>query len=88
MFQSKDIKDRMVDALITAFIFAAALSWREALVKLLNTYLPIDDSGALSELIVTTIITVIVLILVYIVIKTDSFTEKKFFKSAENDNSK
>ena len=57
---SKDIKDRLSDALISAFTFAAALSWRESLMSLVDYYLPNEVSRLWANIVISTIITSIV----------------------------
>lgn len=76
---SKSVKDRLIDALVTAFVFAAAISWRETILKVLNVYFPWDDNSVWSEVIVTLIITVIVFTLIYVLIKGDTVVNQKVF---------
>lgn len=73
---SKEIKDRLIDALITALVFAAALAWKDTLVALLNRVLP-NENTIWSDVIVTVLITGIVILLVYFIIKSDDLAESK-----------
>jgi|GEM_PF-4766947 len=84
---SKNIKDRLIDALITAFVFAAALAWREAFVKVLNKYID-EEHSVWSEVVVAFFITSIVVVLVYILLKSDSIAESHFLKYKEEDTEK
>jgi hypothetical protein len=70
MAMSKEIKDRLVDALISAFTFAAALTWRDTLVSLMKEILPDEANDIWSELIVSGAITLVVVFLIYTLIKS------------------
>lgn len=76
METSKQIKDRLIDALITAFVFAAALAWKDTLVAVLNRVLP-GETTIWSDVIVTLLITAIVITLIYFIIKSDDIAEEK-----------
>lgn len=82
---SKDIKDRLVDALISALVFAAALSWRETLVLGMQIILPDDVNDFWSELAVTGGITAIVLTIVYLLIKTSRVVDNTFHLDKDDD---
>lgn len=81
---SKNIKDRLIDALITALVFAAALAWKDTLVGLLNKALP-DEKAIWSDVIVTLLITCIVIALVYFIIKGDNMAENKLLTFTDKD---
>ena len=84
---SKDIKDRLIDGLITAFIFAAALSWRETLVQGMQLVLPENTNAFWSELIVSSGITAIVITVVYILLKTNRVVDSALHLTDEEDRS-
>lgn len=67
---SKKIKDRLVDSLISAFTFAAALAWRSTLLEVLDKLFP-EDNSIWSEILVTTLLTIIVIFLIYTLLKGD-----------------
>ena len=73
---SKNIKDRLIDALIMAFVFAAALSWRDTFVKVLTEFLPYERSAIWAEVASSAFITAVVVLIVYAVLKTDSAIER------------
>lgn len=74
MTTAKNIKDRLIDALITAFVFAAALAWKDTLVMVLNRILP-DEQSLWSDVIVSLLITSIVIALAYVILKSDDIAE-------------
>ena len=78
MTMSKDIKDRLIDALITAFVFAAALSWRDTLLNVVTETLPEGMSTLWADVLVTLVITGIVLLLVYVLLKSSRAVDNKF----------
>jgi len=84
MTVSKQIKDRLLDALITAFVFAAALTWKDTLTAVLNKVLPFETTIG-SNIIVTLLITCIVIGLVYSIIKADGMAEDKILSFSDRD---
>lgn len=75
MRASKNIKDRLVDALIMAFVFAAALSWRDTFVVVVTEYLPYERSEIWAEVAISAFITIIVVSIIYGMLKADSAVE-------------
>ena len=57
-------------SIVTAFTIAAALIWKDVIVKAINTFFPQDV--LLYEFIVAIISTIFVIIAIYIVLKTES----------------
>ncbi len=84
MTVSKQIKDRLLDAVITAFVFAAALAWKDTLTAVLNKVLPFETT-IWSNIIVTLLITVIVIGLVYSIIKADDMAEANILSFSDRD---
>lgn len=82
MYISKDIKDRLVDALITAFIFAAALSWQKTFAEVMKAILPVE-SYVWSELSASAGITAIAITLVYLLIKSSRIADDSLGLKAE-----
>ena len=76
MKSSKRVKDRVVDALLTAFSFVAAFSWRETLIKILDRYLPEGYGDLWPDIIATLMATLIAVIFLYIIIKADETIEE------------
>lgn len=83
---SKNIKDRLLDALITAFVFAASLTWKDTLVQIIDHSLPGDSGSIWAELIVAAAVTLIVILLVYLLIKSDQAAESHTGIFTENTN--
>lgn len=81
---SKQIKDRLIDALITAFVFAAALAWKDTLVAVLNKVLP-GENTIWSDVIVTLLITCTVIALIYLIIKGDDIAEDNLLTFNDKD---
>jgi hypothetical protein len=75
MVITKEIKDRMFEALISAFTFAAALTWRDTLVSLMKEVLPDEANDIWSELIVSSAITVLVIVLIFVLLRTSRATD-------------
>ena len=82
---SKDIKDRLTDALISAFTFAAALSWRESLLAIVDYYIPNDIGRLWADLIITVVITIIVISIIYFVLKANQVANNTFKVFSEDD---
>lgn len=78
MLMNKEIKDRLADALISAFTFAAALSWRETLLAAVEYFLPGDANRLVADVIISLIITFIVIAVVYFVLIANNVVEEKF----------
>jgi hypothetical protein len=77
----KTLRERLTDALITAFTFVAALSWKDTIVTFLEAYLPVSDGRLWSELIASSLVTVIVIVFILIIVEADAtasrFTDPK-----------
>lgn len=84
MTVSKQIKDRLINALITAISFAAALAWKDTFVVVLNKTLP-GDNTIWSDIIVSFLITGIVIALIYFIIKSDDLAEEKLLTFNDQD---
>ena len=82
---SKDIKDRLTDALISAFTFAAALSWGESLLAIVDYYIPNDIGRLWADLIITVVITIIVISIIYFVLKANQVANNTFKVFSEDD---
>ena len=85
MTMSKDIKDRLSDALISAFTFAAALSWRESLMSLVDYYLPNEVSRLWADIVISTIITAIVILIIYFVLKANQVADERLKMFSDTD---
>lgn len=92
---TKNIKSRLIDALISAFTFAAALAWRETLLQVINRFLPQEDNTLWSEVLVTLMLTAIVIMLIFFLLKSDELVDHKFYdqenhedNERKNDNKK
>jgi hypothetical protein len=90
MVMSKEIKDRLADALISAFTLAAAISWRETLIKIVEFYLPGDVPQLWANVAITMIITLIVIGIIYFVLIADRAAENTFdtFQVDDEENEK
>ena len=84
MTVSKEIKDRLINALITAIVFAAALAWKDTMVLVLNSILP-GEKTIWSDVIVSFAITGTVLVLIYGIIKGDNAAENNLLTFTDTD---
>lgn len=71
-------KEKVFEALIAAFTFVAALSWRETFIKIVEHYTPNATNQLIAELIISSLVTVLVIVFIITAVTAEKAVDTTF----------